>query len=177
MLGETIIHCPYCHGYEYSNEKTGILANGDMGFELSKLISNWTKELTLFTNGKSTLTLEQTEKITKQKIKVIETEIEQFAHAQGQIKNVIFKDGTDVTLKAMYARPLFEQHCNLPNEIGVEFTEHHHIKVDMFQKTTVSGIYACGDNTSMMRSVANAVGTGSIAGVVANRELIEEEFK
>ncbi len=27
---------PYCHGYEVRQETTGILANGDMGFELRK---------------------------------------------------------------------------------------------------------------------------------------------
>src|SRR5690606_19368783 len=27
--GISVIHCPYCHGYEVRNEKTGILANGD----------------------------------------------------------------------------------------------------------------------------------------------------
>src|SRR5690606_34953225 len=27
--GISIIHCPYCHGYEYHHQNTGILANGD----------------------------------------------------------------------------------------------------------------------------------------------------
>jgi thioredoxin reductase len=70
--GISIIHCPYCHGYEYSNNKTGILANGDMAFEIGKLINNWTKDLTIFTNGKSTLTEEQNNQLNKHNIKVIE---------------------------------------------------------------------------------------------------------
>ena len=56
--GISVVHCPYCHGYEIRNEKTGILANGDMGFDFTKLISNWTKDLTLFTNGISKLSTE-----------------------------------------------------------------------------------------------------------------------
>lgn len=63
--GISVIHCPYCHGYEVRNEKTGIIGNGDDGFHYARMISNWTKELILFTNGKSTLTEEQTEKIKK----------------------------------------------------------------------------------------------------------------
>ena len=61
--GISILHCPYCHGYEVRNEKTAIFGNGDYGFEFSKLIHNWTKELALYTNGKSTLTEEQTQKL------------------------------------------------------------------------------------------------------------------
>ena len=38
--GISVIHCPYCHGYEVSNEKTGILANGDIAFHYAQLIRN-----------------------------------------------------------------------------------------------------------------------------------------
>ena len=44
--GISVLHCPYCHGYEIRNERTGILGNGEYGFEFSQLISNWTKDLT-----------------------------------------------------------------------------------------------------------------------------------
>jgi thioredoxin reductase len=44
------------------------------------------------------------------------------------------------------------------------------------QKTTVEGVFACGDNSSMVRSVANAVATGSMAGAMINMELSKEGF-
>ena len=53
------------------------------------MISNWTKDLTLFTNGKSTWTDEQTEKLKKHDIKIVETEIDRFEHNNGQIQNII----------------------------------------------------------------------------------------
>lgn len=174
--GISVIHCPYCHGYEYSNDKTGILANGDVAFEIGKLINNWTKNLTIFTNGKSTLTEEQIAKLTKHSIKIIEKEIDYFSHKNGQIENVIFKDRSSETIKALYARPKFEQHCEIPKLLGCEFTEQNHIKIDWFQKTTENGIFACGDNTSMMRSVSYAVAMGGVAGSMVNREIIEDEF-
>ena len=43
--GISVLHCPYCHGYEVKNEKTAFIANGEMAFEYAKLISNWTKDL------------------------------------------------------------------------------------------------------------------------------------
>lgn len=174
--GISVIHCPYCHGYEYSNDKTGILANGDIAFELGKLINNWTKHLTIFTNGKSTLTEEQFAKLKKHNITIVEKEIDHFAHKNGKIENITFKDSTSETMKALYARPEFEQHCEIPQQLGCELTEQNYLKTDPFQKTTEHGIFACGDNTSMMRSVSYAVAAGGIAGSITNRELIEEEF-
>ncbi len=174
--GISIIHCPYCHGYEYNNDKTGILANGDVAFELGKLINNWTKNLFIFTNGTSTLSEEQLLKLTKHNIKIIEKEIDYFSHTGGHIEAVVFKDGTTEIIQALYARPKFVQQCEIPAMLHCELTENNHIKIDAFQKASQHGIFACGDNSSMMRSLSYAVAMGGVAGAMANRELIEEEF-
>ncbi|HRH65804.1 MAG TPA: NAD(P)/FAD-dependent oxidoreductase [Bacteroidia bacterium] len=174
--GKSALHCPYCHGYEVRNEKTGILGNGDSGFELSGLISNWTKDLTLFTNGKSTLTIGQTVKLKSRNIKITETEIEKLAHKNGYLQNIIFKDNTTTTIKALYSQNPFEQHCTIPKFLGCELTDEGYIRTDPFQRTTVQGIYACGDNTTRMRTVANAIAMGTTAGMMVNKEIVLEEF-
>lgn len=174
--GISILHCPYCHGYEVKNEKTGILANGDVAFEFSKMIYNWTKDLTLFTNGRSTMTNDQTEKLSEYNVKIVETEIERFEHNNGTIQNLMLKDNSKVAVKAIYAKIPFVQHSNIPAALGCELTEQGHIKVDMLQKTSVPGVFACGDNASPMRSVASAVSSGSVAGAMVNKELIDELF-
>lgn len=174
--GISVLHCPYCHGYEVKNETTGILGNGDYGFEFSKLISNWTEDLTLFTNGKSTLTVEQSAILEKHHIKTVEKEIEELEHINGQIQYIIFKDGSKKMIKAIYTRLPFEQHCRIPEQLGCELTEEGYIKIDPTQKTTVQGVFACGDNVSRMRTVANAVAMGTATGIMLNKELIDENF-
>lgn len=174
--GISVLHCPYCHGYEVRNEKMGILGNGEYGLEFASLISNWTNDLTLFTNGTATLTSEQTAKIRSHAIKITETEIEKLEHTNGHLQQIIFKDGTTTALKALYARSPFEQHCKIPETLGCELTDDGYIKTDTFQKTTVPGVFACGDNTSRMRTVANAVAAGTTAGMMVNKEIILEEF-
>jgi thioredoxin reductase len=174
--GISVIHCPYCHGYEVRHEKTGILGNGEYGFEFSQLISNWTNDLTLFTNGKSTLTDEQAAKIKKHNITIVEKEVSHLEHDHGQLRQIVFKDGSTTALKALYARPPFEQHCSIPQSLGCELTEDGYIKIDAMQKTTVTGVFACGDNVIRMRTVANAVAMGTTAGAILNRELVAERF-
>jgi len=51
--GISIVHCPYCHGYEIKNKKTGIIANGERAFHLSPMVKNLTENLTILTSGKS----------------------------------------------------------------------------------------------------------------------------
>jgi thioredoxin reductase len=174
--GISVIHCPYCHGYEVRKVKTGILANGDGAFETAKLISNWTGDLTIFTNGKSELTENQTEELSQKNISVKELVIERIEQLDGYITGLHFENGDLVPLKALYARVPFIQKSEIPAQLGCEINEQGYIKVDMFQKTSISGVYACGDNTTFMRSVAQAVYAGGVSGSATNMELIQEAW-
>ncbi len=174
--GISVLHCPYCHGYEVRNEKTGILGNGEYGFEFSTLISNWTNDLTLFTNGPSTLTPEQRKKLESHHIKIEEKELASLSHKEGWLEAVVFKDGSETKLKALYAHSPFEQHSKIPERLGCALSEDGYINIDLLSMTTVPGIYACGDNTTRMRTVANAVSMGTKAGIVVNKEIVFERF-
>lgn len=174
--GISVLHCPYCHGYEVRNQKTGIWGNGDVGFELARLISNWTNELTLFTNGFSTLTAEQTAKLQEHDIRVVEAEFERLIHTDGQVRYIVFKDDTMAAVNALYAPRPFKQTCPIPESMGCALTDDGYVQVDAFQKTTVNGIYACGDNTNRMRTLVNAVATGTTAGMMVNKEIVAESF-
>jgi thioredoxin reductase len=174
--GISVIHCPYCHGYEVKKEKTAVVANGDMGFEYAKMISNWTKDLRLITNGKSTLTWEQTQILKKHNVEIIEDEIDAIEHQNGNVQNIIFRNESKISVKAIYFKAPFKQHCTLPETLGCELTEQGLLKVDGFQKTTVPGIFASGDCHIQARSVAMAVSSGSFAGAMINKEIIDEDF-
>lgn len=174
--GKTVLHCPYCHGYEVRFEPTGILGNGDYGFEFSALISNWTNDLTLFTNGNSTLTKAQTEKLHVHGISIIEKEIAELEQVKGRLQRVNFKDGTTSFVNALYTRVPFLQHCAIPQSLGAAITEEGYLKIDSSHKTTVEGVFACGDNTTRLRTVANAVSAGTTTGMMVNKELINENF-
>jgi len=174
--GISVIHCPYCHGYEVKKQKTGILANGDAANHYAQLLQNLTKDLTIFTNRKAAFTKEQLDKFKKHKIEIIEKEIAYLKHEKGNVKEIVFQDATSFQLQAIYSRPKFEQHCKIPETLGCELTEQGHIKVDLMQKTSVTNVFACGDNSSSMRSVANAVATGNITGAAINYEFTQLEF-
>lgn len=174
--GISAIHCPYCHGYEVRHERTGILGNGDMAFDFTRLISNWTKDLTLFTNGPAALTEAQREKLGQHQVEVIENEIEKLVHKQGQLEQLVFKDGSRFNLKALYAPSPFEQHCKIPEQLGCELTEEGYIKTDASNETSIEGVYAVGDNASRMRTVANAVAMGTAAGIALSKKMILEAF-
>jgi thioredoxin reductase len=174
--GISVVHCPYCHGYEFKGAKTGIFANGDMAIHLAQLVGNLTRDLTIFTHGRSSFTDQQREKLAVHHIPIVDTELAAVEHNDGHLHHIQLKDGTRMPLVALYAKLPFVQHCEIPKQLGCELTDQGHVKVDFLQKASVPGVFACGDNASAMRAVANAVATGNMAGAALNRELAEERF-
>ena len=174
--GISVIHCPYCHGYEFRNTKVAIMANGEKAFHLASLVNNLTNDITILTMDKADFNAEQLEKLSSHNIKIIETKVSEVEHENGHVKKIVFNDDNKVAFDAMYAALPFVQHSDIPVSLGCELTEHGYIKVNNFQETTVKGVFACGDNSGMMRSVANAVYSGNITGAMINRELTEEQF-
>ena len=174
--GITVIHCPYCHGYEFRNAKTAILANGAKAYHLASLINNLTDDLTLLTNGRVELDFPAAEKLRANNIAIMEKTVVEIVHKNGRVKEVVFADGSREAFKAVYAALPFEQHSDIPITLGCALTEHGYIHVNTQQETTVAGVFACGDNVEMMRSVANAVASGNATGALVNKELVDERF-
>ncbi len=174
--GKSILHCPYCHGYEVKHKVTGVLGNGDMGFELAKVISHWTDQLTLYTNGTSTLSADEVEKLNRHNILVVQNEILEILEDNGQISQLVFKDTVPEKIEVFFNQLPFIQQCPVPEKMGCELTEKGFIHVDKCLETTIPGVYAAGDCLSLFRSVAHAVASGNKAGATMNKQLIEEDF-
>lgn len=174
--GISVLHCPYCHGYEVKNKKLGVLGNGDMGYELARTISHWTDKLTLYTNGTSTLSPEEVQRLNRHNIIVVQNEIEAIIHDNGNIKQLQFKDTAPDDVDALFTQLPFMQKCPIPEKLGCELTEKGFIQVDKCLETTVPGIYAAGDCLTLFRSIANAVAAGNKVGGTINKKLIDEDF-
>ena len=174
--GISVAHCPYCHGYEWAGAKTGIFGNGGYACEVTKTISNWTDDLTIFTNGPSEIPESETGKIKAHNIEIVEDEIEALEHEGGKLHHLLFKNGKRRPVELLYAQPPFELPTLIPQELGCELTEHGHVLIDSCHRTSVDGVYAAGDVTTFLRAVAHAVASGNLAGSMINKELIEAEF-
>lgn len=174
--GVSAIHCPYCHGYEYSDTNTGILANGDAACHYALLVSNLTKTLSIFTNGPKDFTPEQLEKLNENNIAIYENPVKQVKHTEGYIDSIELADTSLHKISALYVRPQNTQHCTIPQDLGCSLNEQGYIVADMMQKTSVPGVFASGDCCTPMRSVSTAVAQGTMAGAAINAELCGERF-
>ncbi len=174
--GKSVIHCPYCHGYEFKGKKTAILCDSEKALHLAGLIHNLTDNVTLIPSGNAVFSEEQKSKLDRNNIPVLHKKVQEIVHQDGQISALIFSDGTMENFEALYAAIPFVQHSAIPEQLGCALTEAGHLKTDSLQQTSVEGVFAAGDCAGMMRSVAYAVSTGNIAGAMVNHQIVQEAF-
>ncbi|PPK88668.1 thioredoxin reductase [Neolewinella xylanilytica] len=170
--GKSVIHCPYCHGYEVRHQPTGILMNSEHTLQMVNLIRNWTEQLTLFTNGPATI---DRDKVAATGTRLVEQPIDHLLHDAGQLRGICLTDGSEVDLRALYLHPVLTQKCPLPAAMGCELADNGTLWVDEFSMTTVPGIYAAGDCTTHMRAVSYATGGGTLAGAMVNHGLVIDQ--
>ncbi len=174
--GKTVFHCPFCHGYEVRDEPLAVVGNGEIGVGMIGLLKSWSADLILCTNGKAELSADQKKLLEKHRVAVREEKITRFEGNGGQLENIVFETGEKLARRGMLIRPKQRLRSDLAERLGSELNENGMIKVmDMFNQTSVEGVYAAGDIVSM-QSIAVAVSQGSIAAAGINHWLINEDF-
>jgi len=170
--GKSVIHCPFCHGYEVADQPTGIWNNGPEVEHQVQMLLNWSRDLTVFTNGQATFGPEVHALLKTHGIELVETPVAELLHTNGQLKGLRLGDGRTRPLPVLYARLPWQQASALPQQLGCEITEQVLIRTDASYHTTVPGVYAAGDCCVAPPQLALAIAAGNLAGASLGRELI-----
>lgn len=173
--GKTVIHCPYCHGYEVADRALGVLYSSPASLLAPILLRDWSDDLTLFTNGLDLPDGEEA-RVKARGNKVLEGRVAEILHRDGEMFAVRMETGREIPLGAMLAHPRVRPSCRLHEDIGVGTAEAPlgpYLKVDDDMQSSIPGIFAAGDLAGPRHSVNNAIYDGTIAGVGCHRSLLD----
>ncbi|XDD45662.1 NAD(P)/FAD-dependent oxidoreductase [Leptospira sp. WS39.C2] len=170
--GKSVIHCPYCHGYEFVGKTTGLWMNENGVLEHAKFLKHWSKELTLFTNGPIQFSYDEESALKKEGVSIVTDKVKSLKHIDGNLTSIQLESGKEIPMLALYAKVQMIQHSKLPESLGCKLLPSGHLEVSNLYETNFPGVYAVGDMASMFRSVAHAVHSGNIAGAMLNRAMI-----
>lgn len=175
--GKSVFHCPYCHGFEVRDRPLAVVGNGEAGVGMAALLKNWSTDLVLCTDGRAELSEAQRRVLEKHKVPVREGRIVRLEGREGQLEDIVFETGVRLARRGMLIRPRQRLRSDLAERLGCELTDAGLIRIMDFNETTVKGVYAAGDVTSPMQSIAAAVAQGSAAGGAGiNHALSREDF-
>jgi len=174
--GISVLHCPYCHGYEVSGQPTALLGDEEGGYNMALALLNWTENLVLLTNGDCLLSGDQKDDLAAHGVQLIEEKISSITQEAGHMSAVQFSNGEKLSINVLYARIPNEQHCQIPEQMGCRIKKGY-IVTDADLQTTVAGVYAAGDNVTAGRNLTLAVADGNKVAICMNNALIAEQIR
>lgn len=171
--GSTVLHCPYCHGYEIGGAPIGVLAAGPMSAHQAAMVADW-GEVTLFLN--QTITLDDSAKtlLAARRVNIESTPVAALEGTAPGI-SVRLQDGRRFELGAVFTGAGVRPASPLAEQLGCQIDEGPMgpiVYTDAMKQTSVKGVYAAGDMAKMPHSISLACADGMMAGVCLHQSLM-----
>lgn len=176
--GRTVLHCPYCHGYEFLDRPIGVIANHPNSPHQALLVSDW-GPVTYFTQGAFEPSADEIARFDARGIVIERNPVVELVGSVPALEAARLDDGRLIALEAMFIAPQIRMTSGLAEEIGCAFSEGpmgRHILVDEWGLSSVPGVYAAGDAASARHSATFASASGVAAGAGAHQSLLREAY-
>lgn len=172
--GRTVLHCPYCHGFEVADRPLGVLSAGARSVHLGAMLPDW-GPTTYFTQGEHEPDPAEAAMLDSRGVTVERSSIVELLGAGSTLEAVRLADGSTVPLAALFVAPLTRPTGDLAERLGCVLTGEpglRVIEVDGMQQTSVPGVFAAGDVARAMSNATLSSAAGVMAGVATHRSLV-----
>lgn len=172
--GVTVLHCPYCHGYEVADRRFGVLATGERSAHQAQLVTDWSPDVTLFTNG-FPFDADQRAALAARGVRIEERRVVELIGDSPELSAVRLEDGEMIEIGAMFIGPKTRMASPLAGQLGCGIEDGPFgpmIRTDERKETTVPGVFAAGDVVRFFANATLAAADGVIAGGAAHQSLV-----
>ncbi|WMJ70958.1 NAD(P)/FAD-dependent oxidoreductase [Stenotrophomonas sp. 24(2023)] len=173
--GSTVLHCPYCHGYEVGGGAIGLLGGHPMSAAKAPLFADW-GNVTFFSQGLA-ITDEERAAMHVRGVQIEETPVVAVQGEQSTWLEVELADGRRVAQRALFVPALQAMATPLVQQLGCTLAESPMgvlVEVDAMKQTSIANVYAAGDATTV-GNITLAMAEGVRAGIGVHHALVSED--
>lgn len=171
--GHSVIHCPYCHGFEFGGQRLGVLYSTSMSLHQAHLVTEW-GPTTLYLNG-AELDPGASAELQARGVRIEPAHLVAL-HGDGKgLSAIELAGGRMDSLDALFVGPRIRANSDIADQLGCATDEGPLgtiIRTDAMKETSVSGVFAAGDIARSAHSVTWASADGVTAGVAVHRSLV-----
>jgi thioredoxin reductase len=179
--GRDVLHCPYCHGWEFRDQPVGILATSTVAVHQALLFRQLTSDLVLFTHLAPDLTVDHAEQLAALGIRAVPGVVEALEVDDDRLTGVRLRDGTTVARRALVVGPRFVARSEVLTSLGLSPSPHplggEHIAADANGLTAIFGVWVAGNVTDLKAQVIVAAAGGASVGAAVNADLVAEDTR
>ncbi len=169
--GRTVLHCPYCHGYEVKGQLLAVLATGPMAAHQARLLrADWSDRLTVLTGLTDTLDAAALEAAG---IGIEPRRVARVRHGSGV--TLVFDAGPRLEVAALFVAPAVSLSGSPAEMLELALADGPmgpYVRVGQMMQTSRPGVFAAGDLARPAPSVNFAIGDGAAAGTACHQSLV-----
>lgn len=171
FLGKGVHTCVACDGIFYKGKKVFVIGNGNLAVEEALQILTYTKDVTIFSNGKDfEITKHMEERLTSKGIKMTKDKIIEIK-GDKLVKSILLKDGNEIGVDGVFIAMGAATALFFAQSLAISTDEKGFIIIDKEGRTDVKGVYAAGGCTGGYEQIAKSSGEGCNAGISVIREI------
>ncbi|MGP5655752.1 NAD(P)/FAD-dependent oxidoreductase [Candidatus Corynebacterium faecigallinarum] len=177
--GTTVLHCPYCHGWEVRDRHLGVLTTSPFGLHQAELIRQWSDRVTVFTTGLGEVSSETAQRLKSRDIRLESSPVAEIFGEGTDIAGVRLDDGQEIAVDAVFTVGEAKPHDDFLRPLELERTETPFgafLAVDPTGKTSDDRIWAIGNLVNPAANVSMSIGAGAFTGGAVNASLVAWDF-
>jgi thioredoxin reductase len=176
FFGTSVFTCPYCDAWELRGQPLAVYGRGEKGSGLALMLTLWSDDLVLCTDGPSDLSEENLARLAAHKIPIREERIARLEGSDGRLEKIIFLSGDPLSRRAMFFNTGQYQGSPLAAKLGCEVTDSGGVKTgDYGQSSTTPGLYIVGDATRDVQFAIVAAAEAAEAACAINKALLKAD--
>lgn len=161
--GRGISYCAICDGFFFKNKNISVIGSGNYAInELTHLL-NVANKVTLLTNGKEAPMLRA------DNLEIIDKKIDSI-DGKDKVESIRFFDSSKINIDGVFIAEGVASSTDLARKVGALINERN-ILVDENMKTSINGLYACGDAIGGILQVSIAIAEGAKVGMQIIKEM------
>ncbi|MET8575353.1 NAD(P)/FAD-dependent oxidoreductase [Streptomyces sp. NPDC005012] len=174
--GSSVLHCPYCHGWEVRGRRIAVLATGPHAPHQAQLFRQLSEDVTLLRHTMPEPEDDTFARLAARGIRVVDGTVERLVDDEdGALRGVRMADGREIAADAVAVGPRFLARGDLYEQLGGTLTEHPlgtFVAADPQGRTEIDGVWAAGNAADLAAMVTVASAAGLMAGAALNADLV-----
>jgi thioredoxin reductase len=176
LFGRSVFQCPYCDGWEMRDRRIAVYGRRQRGLEMARAMTAWTRDIALCTDGRADYPARVRRALANNGISIVEERIDRLEGVRGQLRNVVFRDGTRIARDALFFDTPSRAQSTLAESLGCRFDRSGHVACGEYEATSVPGVFVAGNIIRDVQLSIVAAAEGARAAFGINRALTREDF-
>lgn len=173
--GRTVLHCPYCHGWEVAGRRLAVLATSAASLHQIELVRQLSDDVTVFAN--EPFDEQSVVRLAARGVRIVTTPVRSASGRDGALA-LTTADGAEHVVDGLFTAGAPALDLGFASDLGLTRADAPGAPVvaDARGATSHPRVFAAGNVVAPFGNVPLSMGSGAMAGAGVNAMLVSEDF-